>query len=543
MLNGFKNTMLKFWSVIILLFSCNEDMSIFHSLLASQFTPISLSSKLEFWFDNSDSSTITLVNTDEVSVQSDKTGNFSRITNTDTNGNRPNYSNGEIYFDGVSKALVLQGTLSAAAKAGGEIFVVFRRKHNVVGAINAAVPCFFGAYSNTLARWALLRDHANSTVTGDRSMSISHNNGATTNTIYGNKASISDKITIFNYRISPNTEYIFDFDNRGIIGEHVAAGSNNGKWIDDLSSFNAASFAMFKNAGASSFSEYYELEFVYFNEILTTNERDSVYSYLNTKHKAYTESNNYVGVVLWGQSNGEGQGLDATRPNRLNGVTLYDAKIWTATNTFSTYSSANDMGSDFGLDISLLGCLAEYYKNSKVYMVKLSPTGAPLASEPGRQDWNIANAELYPTLVTRAKELKVALDALGTNTIFTLMIQGERDARDVNGGESAAYQTNLTNILAQLEIDGFIADYHIINKLNDDFINSTGGPPSITIENLTAVQTAQEAVVAANANAFLLDMNNFPMDPADYTHYLGGEYILMGTYIFEHILKPNNIID
>lgn len=502
-----------------------------------------LGNKIEFWFDNSDASTITLINTNEVDSQADKTGNFTRTPNTDSNGNRPTYNSArkEVFYDGAVGGLVLQGVLSNAAKAGGEIFVVARRRNNWT----ATVPTFFAAYdTGTTNRWCLLRDQANDVTLANRSIALQFRNGATVNNVRGNQYSVSDKVNIFNYRIDPGVEYILDFDDRGVIGETATSGNNNGSWIDDLPAFTKASFGFFQAAGTPSYNSYYELEFLYCNEILTPDERDAIYLYLNNKHNAYSEDTDNIGVVLWGQSNAVGQGVNLSSGNRIGASNITNLRVWTATNTFTQAALANMGGNDFGVDMSLLMALGEYKRNAMIYMVKVAVSGSPLAIEAGRDDFNIANSgELYDDLETRALELQAALDGLGANKIFTLLIQGERDAREVAGGEPAAYEGNLNNILNALAAAGFNADYHIINKLHDDLVNSNSDPSDpITEPNLQTVQAAQEAVVAARANALLLDLNNFDLDEADFTHYDGPELVKIGEYVFSQILQANEII-
>lgn len=506
-------------------------------LLHSDFQPTDLAAKVEFWFDNSDLSTLTIVNTDEVKSQTAIIGSFSRKANTDTNGNRPNYdaTNNEIHFDGTVDALRLVGTLSATAKSGGEIFVVMRRDPTYTG-----VPELFSVCDTaTSSRACLIRDRANDATTANRSMGMQFTNGATVNVLRGNVNSISDKVNIFNWRIDPQVSYTMDFDDRGTIGETASSGSDNGRWIDDMTAFNKTMFGMRNNGATTFFSSYYELEFIYFHTALTTAQRTQLYNYLNSKYHAYSVQNTTnIGIALWGQSNAVGMASDASRPTRLTTISgVLAIKVWTATNTFSQYGSTNDGGSDFGLDLSLLCALQEYYRNGQIYMTKVAEGGSPLAVEAGQNDWNISHAELFSTLSTRAIEMETALDAIGPNLIFAIMIQGERDARAVSGTEPAAYQTNLNDILNQLATNGLHVDYHIINHLNDGLTASTA-TPAITAPNLATVQAAQDAVIAGRGNAYKLDMNNFALDPADFTHFQGREYILMGSYILNKIMRP-----
>lgn len=510
-------------------------------LLKSDFNPQDLAAKMEFWFDNTDVSSMTIVNTDEVKSQTSQVGSLTRKANTDTNGNRPNYDaiNNEIHFDGTVDGFRLVGSLSATAKAGGEIFVVMRRDPIYTGMGELFSVCD----TATASRFCLLRDRSNEVTLTNRTLGIHYLNGATNNVIRGNVNSISDKVNIFNFRIDAGSTYTIDFDDRGGIGETATTGSDNGLWIDDLTSFNKVMFGMRNNGATTVFSSFYELEIIYFHTALTPAQRTEMYNFLNAKHHGYSvQATTNIGVILWGQSNAEGKGNDSARPTRLTTLSgVLDIKNWTATNTFSQYGSSNDNGDDFGLDLSLLCALKEYYRNGQVYMVKVVLAGSPLAIEAAQNDWNIANAELYPTLITRALELETALDALGPNIIFSIMVQGERDAREIAGGEPDAYEGNLNDILDELAIDGLNVDHHIINHLHDDLTSSTA-TPAITLENLQTVQAAQDAVVAARANAYILDMNNFIIDPVDFTHFEAREYLLMGSYILNKILRPNLLI-
>lgn len=512
-------------------------------LLKSDFNPQDLAAKMEFWFDNTDVSSMTIVNTDEVKSQTSQVGSLTRKANTDTNGNRPNYdaATNEIFFDGTVDGFRLVGSLSAAAKAGGEVFVVMRRDP----IFTVSPEFFYTGDTTTTLRSCLLRDRANDVTSANRSISVSYTNGATNNVARGNVRSLSDKVNIFNFRITAGSTYTLDFDDRGGIGETMIFGSDNGLWIDDLTAFNKTMFGMRHNGTTNVFSSYYELEIIYFHTELTSAQRTEMYNFLNAKHHAYSvQATTNIGVVLWGQSNAVGQAPDSDRPVRLTtGLTgVLDIKIWTASATFSQYVSGNDGGADFGLDLSLLVALAEYYRNGDIYISKVAESSRALAVQATR-DFNIASSgELYDDLIAKSLDLQTALDALGPNIIFTIMVQGERDAREIDGGEPAAYEANLNNILDELETDGFTADYHIINHLHDDLVNSVADGNAIDADDLATVQAAQDAVVAARANAYILDMNLFQIDTADFTHFEGREYILMGSYILNKILRPNLLI-
>lgn len=510
-------------------------------MLQSDFNPTDLEAKVEFWFDNTDVSSLTIVNTDEVKIQTSKFGSLTRKANTDTNGSRPNYdaATNEIFFDGTADALRLVGTMSATAKAGGEVFIVERRHPTYTG-----VPELFAVSDTTTSsRFCLLRDRANDGTVTNRTIGMQYINGATNNVLRGNVNSISDKVNIFNYRIDPQVSYTMDFDDRGGIGETATTGSDNGRWIDDLTASNKVMFGMRNNGATTFFSSYYEMEFIYFHTELTATQRLQMYNYLNAKYHAYSnQATTNIGVVLAGQSNAEGKAADSERPARLTTMTgVLAIQVWTASATFSQYGSSNDGGDDFGLDLSLLTSLAEYYKNGDVYMSKEAVAGSPVAAETGQQDWNLSTAELYPNLRDKSLDLQTALDALGTNIIFLVWVQGERDARAVGGGEPAAYEANLNDVLDELVTDGFTPDYYIINRLHDDLTSSTA-LPAITAPNLATVQAAQEAVVAARANSYILDMSLFEIDPVDFTHFVGEEYLKMGSYILNNILRQNLLI-
>lgn len=529
----------------IFLLSCEDHAQIMNNnaLLQNDFNPIDLAAKTEFWFDNTDVSSLTIVNTDEVKSQTSQIGSLTRRANTDSNGNRPNYdsNNNEVFFDGTVDGFRLVGSLSATAKSGGEIMVVMRRHptYNVV-------PELFSACDTvTASRFCLIRDRANDATSSNRTIAVQFNNNASPNNIVrGNTNSISDKVNIFDFRIDPQVSYAFDFDDRGGIGATATTGTNNGRWIDDLTSFHKVMFGMRNNGSTTVFSSYYELEIIYFHTMLTTAERTHMYNYFNAKHHAYSVQNTTnIGVVLWGQSNAVGKGVDEDRPNRLLTISgILDIQAWTASATFSQYGSSNDGGDDFGLDLSLLTSLKEYYRNGAVYMSKAAVASTGVAAEAGAaNDWNIATGELYEDLIARALDLQTALDGLGTNIIFTVMVQGERDARAAVAGAPAAYEGNLNDILDELETDGFVADYHIINKLHDELVNSTA-LPAITAPNLATVQAAQLAVIAGRPNAYVFDMNEFDIDTADFTHFQSIEYLKMGSYILNKLLRPNLLI-
>lgn len=513
-----------------------------NALLDKRFHPNDLAAKIEFWFDNTDVSSLTIVNTNEVKLQSDQTGNFTRKANNDTDGNRPDYdaTNNEIFFNGTTDGFRLVEALSANAKAGGEVFVVMRRDPIYTG----TPEFFYTGDTTTTLRSCLIRDRANDGTLGNRTISMSYTNGGTNNVARGNINSISDKVNIFNFRIDPQVSYTLDFDDRGGIGETMIVGTNNGRWIDDLTAFNKTMFGMRHNGTTNVFSSFYELEIIYFHTGLTALERTHMYNYFNAKHHAYSnQATTNIGIVLWGQSNAVGIGADGDRPTRLTTMSgVLPIQVWTAPNTFSQYGSSTDGGADFGLDLSLLSSLQEYYKNGDIYMSKPAEGGRGIALAASERDYNIASSgELYESLRDQSLDLQTALDALGPNIIFTIMVQGERDAREAIAGAPDVYEDNLNDILDELETDGFVADYHIISYLHDDLTSSTASP-AITLENLQTVQAAQLAVIAGRPNAYVFDMNNFSIDPVDFTHFESIEYLKMGSYILNKIMRPNLLI-
>jgi hypothetical protein len=284
------------------------------------------------------------------------------------------------------------------------------------------------------------------------------------------------------------------------------------------------------------------MEILYCNEILTDEERANVYSYFNTKWMAYSLSTTNIGLVLWGQSNAEGQGLETALPNRLKNPESVNAMIRTGTNTFAQYTAANDLGDLVGSDRSFMVALKEYMRNGQVYLVKVASKGAPLAVEAGNDDFNVSNSELYPLLRDQALELRTKLDEVGNGVfIFGPMIQGERDARNVTGVEAGQYLDNLTDIIDGVDAAGIGANYYIFNKLNLDLVNSTA-LPAITLANLNIVRDFQQDFVDSKANSFILDMDNFPMDTADYTHFLSPAYAKMGFWVAYRILIKNGIV-
>lgn len=507
------------------------------------FTPLSLGSKLEFWFDNNDATKITL-SSGAVTSQTDQTGNYTRSPSGA--GNPPynsiltiNNEKGNILFNGAT-GLKLSGS-GHFNHTQGELFVVFRRYTNsTVGMTNNSF--FMG---NTQAAGAnnyiMFQDFSNNSSFGN-SIGAQFNITGTLNQIYSNTKSVSDKKTIANFR-SDGTQYFFGHDSNLARSFTVPSGSNNGVWLSALNSLaDNISFGYRIISSATSYSTHYEYEIIYCNTMLTTTERSLVLAYLNAKHDCYRSNTINYGVVLFGSSNTGGQ--STLIPNRLK-ITHPHSYIRTGTNTFAQLlfgtNNEGDGGSaaNYGAEMAFVPALSEYLDNTDVYLEKYGVGGSRFCVIDGSNPatgstntWNTGVSDLWPTLQTTTGELQTKLNALGgTNRSICITESGENDT--FYTADANVFSTNFSSVLTGLQAILTNLNYFGINKIKSSLAGT--GSPGRNIDAINIVQAAQESKVSSiGSNAALIDMYNYTATPGG-VHYQDVQQLYIGRDAFESI--------
>lgn len=219
-------------------------------------------------------------------------------------------------------------------------------------------------------------------------------------------------------------------------------------------------------------------------------------------------------ILIWGQSNARGVlNNSASLPIELKSIPL--ALIYGNTsNSFSILNTATnkaDSGS-YGPEMKFAYEYAQLV-NKSFYIVKHAITGAPLASEGGRQDWFPANNEMYLSFKNYVNGALNLLRSMGKNPIikFALGVQGERDA----GTEAAAnaYGTNMNNLYNLWKSDFAMPSMKFVHIRLNTNLNLTDYPYRDTVRGF------HESVAAADpTNIKWADSDSFAL-MVDGVHY------------------------
>lgn len=228
----------------------------------------------------------------------------------------------------------------------------------------------------------------------------------------------------------------------------------------------------------------------------------------------------YVGVVIAGQSNAYGTNLStpSTSPVDLT-APITDVFIQVSLNNFATLDyPSNDKGDQEGSNLALGYYLRQAF-NRPVYMDVVGVSGAPVAAEAGRQDFNVSTRELYVDLLNSFKGVRDKI-ILEDRTPFLVLvwIQGERDTD--NSGFTNAYDDNFRDVINSLKADGITLDAIIVNRINTNIV--VGSP-----QNIPIVRKKQTEIVDQHANCWILEMNNYTLSDDD-IHYDGDQQELIG---------------
>ena len=225
-------------------------------------------------------------------------------------------------------------------------------------------------------------------------------------------------------------------------------------------------------------------------------------------------------ILLAGQSNGDGRGVSSS---------VRDLRIATNAYEYDTNSLAmkpfglyiKSATSDMGVEPSLFNQIDRQTKYDDIDLVKYSPGGTAFYTN----DWNVGDGS-YNILVNKVlgyKELKTDYELA-----FTLVwIHGESDGDTAI--TAAAYEAACIAMFTQLKIDIDYADLKIcIARLN----------PTQNVPEVTAIRTAQDNIIASDANYYLVDLDTLTVSG---THYDAANLIEFGYLIYD-VMDANDIL-
>lgn len=248
----------------------------------------------------------------------------------------------------------------------------------------------------------------------------------------------------------------------------------------------------------------------------------------NVAHPGLTLTlDQYIGVVIAGQSNAYGTNTStpSTTPVDLT-APITDVFIQVSLNNFATLDYPdNDKGDQEGSNLALGYYLRQAFSRP-VYMDVVGVSGAPVAAEAGRSDFNVSTRELYMDLLNSFKGVRDKI-ILEDRTPFLILvwIQGERDASTTAAAD--AYDDNLRDVLNSLIADGVDIDAVIINRINSAIV----GPSQSGIDK---VRLRQIEITDQKPYTFGLEMNNYTLG-ADDIHYDGDQQELIGIDVVDMI--------
>lgn len=169
---------------------------------------------------------------------------------------------------------------------------------------------------------------------------------------------------------------------------------------------------------------------------------------------------------------------------------------------------------NMGVELSF-GHGIDAYAPNQFGIIKCGVGSTTLALE-----WNpaghypVSGPNLYHFCTNYVQQAAVTL---GCQVSIIWLIQGESDALDVN--QSAAYQANLTALIAQLRLIWPGVPF-IVHRLPATLLQTT-------VPNyVSVVRAAQLAVVAATPKTGWVDSDNLPLD--SFLHFVSDSYVALG---------------
>ncbi|WP_269523078.1 sulfatase-like hydrolase/transferase [Coraliomargarita parva] len=235
----------------------------------------------------------------------------------------------------------------------------------------------------------------------------------------------------------------------------------------------------------------------------------------------------YKVFLLGGQSNMVGRGATSELPAELQ-VSQSDVLLY----EFGSLAALQPSGTNFGPEITFGRHMADRYPDEHFALIKSAAGGTDLAN-----DWDPETGAVYTSFRNAVTNGIAALKAGGNTTeiVGMLWTQGERDAR--LGRSTQEYTDDLIEFIADIRTRYGTALPFFLSRLS---IHQTDLPS----DSLAGIRAAQEAVAAADLNAYLIDTDECALSN-DNLHFSAIGQMALGeafsdTYL--RFMNPVNIL-
>ncbi|MEO1740799.1 MAG: sialate O-acetylesterase [Cyanobacteria bacterium J06629_9] len=242
---------------------------------------------------------------------------------------------------------------------------------------------------------------------------------------------------------------------------------------------------------------------------------------------------NEVSVFLiGGQSNAVGEGsLNSELPANLQGLHP-DVQIWQDAPSpafvnlqpgFAGYFGGASDGDGFGLELGF-GYGINGHTDEEVYIIKYALGGTDLAV-----DWNPSgNNNQHDAFVSRVSAALAQLNSAGIHYDIEAMLWMQGEADSIFESQANAYETNLTNFIADMRVRyGADLDF-VIGRIHDAM-------PWTPLGHVDVVRTAQTNVAAADPLTHWINTDGYSLT-ADNVHFDSDGHLNLG-YGFANALK------
>ncbi len=174
-----------------------------------------------------------------------------------------------------------------------------------------------------------------------------------------------------------------------------------------------------------------------------------------------------------------------------------------------------------GVEVGLAKELYDTYKEP-ILIYKYYKGGTALRANEKNLDWSVkSNRELFHRFKTNFLKMKSSQPNVELDIIGMAWIQGEKDAS--GSTSSGVYFNELKTLVA--ETRAFTETEFPISIVRLNIQHKTA------LSKKQGIRKAQTRFVNTDGNAFLVDVDNIPYDPAYVPHYLMSGYIEIGKRI------------
>ncbi len=298
-------------------------------------------------------------------------------------------------------------------------------------------------------------------------------------------------------------------------------------------------------------------ETLVWDRLLTLEDLDEVNAYINAKYSMsiplWSSYSIAKTIIKGGQSNSAGRAVrgasDANIPSQYK-TALTNCNVWWGTPTAQSIGTAfsnldvtvpnhmlgeeltTNITNFFGDELSMCKDYVTAHGGS-VYLMKFAIGGSSIARSATLNYWSLSD-NTDTNVISRKKSIQFMVNwwqmlrvqqaaSLKPQIIGYDWYQGEQDATNLT--DATAYETNLTQFVkdsrAELGYNAFTCPFYIVRIHKDDDI--TDQPYRDT------VRTAQQNVVAAITNCFLVSVDTYTLK--DITHIDHNGQLALGSYL------------